>query len=44
MKKQQKLVDLRKALTDRQLNGQQSAAIKGGDVLELYPWIDSPGG
>lgn len=45
MKKQQKLAEVRKALTGKQMNAQQRAAIRGGDDhLELYPWIDNPGG
>jgi hypothetical protein len=45
MKKQnQKLADVRKALSGKQMTVKQAAATRGGNDLELYPWIDQPGG
>ncbi|MFN8394365.1 MAG: hypothetical protein U0176_06805 [Bacteroidia bacterium] len=44
MQKQRKLVDVRKALSGKQMDAKQRAALRGGDDLEGYPWIDKPGG
>jgi hypothetical protein len=40
----QKLSDVRKALSGKQVHPRQAAAIRGGEDLEVYPWIDQPGG
>lgn len=39
-----KLSDVRKALSGKQITMVQSAVIRGGDDLKLFPWIDQPGG
>ena len=39
-----KLSEVRKALSGKQITQHQSAVIRGGDDLKLFPWIDQPGG
>ena len=39
-----KLAGVRKALSGKQMTVKQSVAIRGGDDLEVFPWIDQPGG
>jgi hypothetical protein len=40
----QKLSDVRKALSGKQVHPREASAIRGGNELELYPWVDQPGG